>query len=47
MIVVGAKPMKTEKEKQETKAIDWQEFSQNLVAQATSILTVWVLATRL
>ena len=47
MIVVGAKPIKTEKEKQETKALDWQEFSQNLMSQATAILTVWVLATKL
>jgi protein involved in polysaccharide export with SLBB domain len=45
MIVVAAKPPKVAKEKGEK--IDWIQFSQNLVAQATSVLTVWTLATRL
>jgi len=47
MVVVGAKPVKTEKERQERKDIDWQGFSQNLIAQVTSVLTVWTLATKL
>ena len=45
MIVVAAKPVKEAKEKGE--GIDWIQFSQNLVAQATSVLTVWTLATKL
>ena len=45
MIVVGSKP---EKEgKKDRKEIDWQAFTQNLVAQATSLLTVYTLATKL
>jgi protein involved in polysaccharide export with SLBB domain len=44
-IVVAAK---AEKEaKKERKDVDWQAFSQNIIAQATSVLTVWTLATRL
>jgi len=47
MVVVGAKPVKTEKEKAERKEMDWQAFSQNLIAQVTSVLTVYTLATKL
>lgn len=47
MVVVGAKPVKTEKEKKNREDIDWQGFSQNLIAQVTSVLTVWTLATKL
>ena len=47
MVVVGAKPEKTEKEKREQQDMDWQAFSQNLIAQVTSVLTVWTLATKL
>jgi len=47
MVVVGAKPEKTEKEKREKQDMDWQAFSQNLIAQVTSVLTVWTLATKL
>lgn len=47
MIVVGSKPVKTEKEKKNREDIDWQAFSQNLIAQVTSVLTVWTLATKL
>lgn len=43
-IVVGEK---SEKKKKEREDLDWQGFSQNLIAQATSVLTVWTLATRL
>jgi len=46
MVVVGAKPEKT-KEQKERQDIDWQGFSQNLIAQVTSVLTVWTLATKL
>lgn len=49
MVVVGAKPVKEEKEKQEKQQsdFDWQEFSGNFMAQITSLLTVVVLATQL
>ena len=49
MVVVGAKPVKEEKEKKEKQQsdFDWQEFSGNLMAQITSLLTVVVLATQL
>ena len=43
-IVVGGK---TEKEKKEREDLDWQAFSQNLIAQLTSVLTVYTLATKL
>ena len=43
-IVVGEKPERLQKQKEE---IDWEAFSQNLVAQLTSLLTVITLATRL
>lgn len=44
-IVVAAKPEKPVGEEREK--IDWVQFSQNIIAQATSVLTVWTLATRL
>lgn len=44
MIVVGEKPEKLQKQKEE---IDWGAFSQNLIAQVTSLLTVITLATKL
>ena len=49
MVVVGAKPVKEEKEKKEKQQsdFDWQEFSGNFMAQITSLLTVVVLATQL
>ena len=49
MVVVGAKPVKEEKEKNKKQQsdFDWQEFSGNLMAQITSLLTVVVLATQL
>ena len=49
MVVVGAKPVKEEKEKRERNRsdFDWQEFSGQFMAQATSVLTVIVLATQL
>lgn len=47
MVVVGGKPEKKEREKKDLSEIDWQEFSMNLVAQVTSILTVVTLATKL
>ena len=49
MVVVGAKPVKEEKDKQEKQQsdFDWQEFSGNFMAQITSLLTVVVLATQL
>ena len=49
MVVVGKKPAKKEKEKKEKQQsdFDWQEFSGNLMAQVTSLLTVVVLATQL
>jgi len=43
-IIVGKK---SEKKKKEREDLDWQGFSQNLIAQVTSVLTVWTLATRL
>ena len=43
-IIVGEK---SEKKKKEREDLDWQGFSQNLIAQVTSVLTVWTLATRL
>ena len=43
-IIVGEKPERLQKEKEE---IDWEAFSQNLIAQVTSLLTVVVLATQL
>jgi len=47
MVVVGAKPEKTEKQKKDREDIDWVAFSQNLIAQVTSVLTVYTLAMRL
>ena len=49
MVVVGAKPVKEEKEKKDKQQsdFDWQEFSGNFMAQVTSLLTVVVLATQL
>lgn len=47
MVVVGSKPPKEEREKKDLAEVDWQEFSMNLVAQVTSILTVVTLATKL
>jgi protein involved in polysaccharide export with SLBB domain len=47
MVVVGAKPVKEEKEKRDREDFNWQEFSANLMAQTTSILSIYVLATRL
>ena len=49
MVVVGAKPVKEEKEKNKKQQsdFDWQEFSGNFMAQITSLLTVVVLATQL
>jgi hypothetical protein len=47
MVVVGARPVKEEKEKREREDFNWQEFSANLMAQTTSILSIYVLATRL
>lgn len=44
MIVVGEKPERLQKQKEE---IDWGAFSQNLIAQVTSLLTVITLATKL
>jgi len=41
---VGEKPKRHQKQKEE---IDWGAFSQNLVAQATALLTVITLATKL
>jgi len=41
---VGEKPERLQKQKEE---IDWQAFSQNLIAQVTSLLTVITLATKL
>ena len=47
MVVVGAKRVKEEKNKKQQSDFDWQEFSGNLTAQITSLLTVVVLATQL
>ncbi|MDA9192527.1 SLBB domain-containing protein, partial [Schleiferiaceae bacterium] len=48
VVVVGAKPVKEETEKnREREDFNWQEFSANLMAQTTSILSIYVLATRL
>ena len=49
MIVVGTKPAKKEKEKKNKQQsdFDWQEFSGNLMAQISSLLSVVVLATQL
>ena len=48
MVVVGSKPVKEEKEgRREREDFKWQEFSANLMAQTTSILSIYVLATRL
>ena len=49
MVVVGSKPVKEEKEKKDKQQsdFDWQEFTGNLMAQVTSLLTVVVLATQL
>ena len=48
MVVVGAKPVKEEKEgRREREDFNWQEFSANLMAQTSSLLTIYVLATRL
>jgi len=44
MIVVGEKPERLQKEKEE---IDWGALTQNLISQATALLTVVTLATRL
>ena len=40
MVVVGAKPVKEEKEKQKKQQsdFDWQEFSGNFMAQITSLI---------
>ena len=38
---------KREKKKKEREDMDWQGIAQNLIAQATSVLTVWTLATKL
>ena len=38
---------KSEKKKKEREDMDWQAFAQNIIAQATSVLTVWTLATKL
>ena len=47
-VVVGSKPPKKEKEpRREREDFNWQEFSANLMAQTTSILSIYVLATRL
>ena len=49
-VVVGAKPVKEKKDKEprrEREDFNWQEFSANLMAQTTSILSIYVLATRL
>jgi protein involved in polysaccharide export with SLBB domain len=46
-VIVGGKPAKEEREKKDWAEVDWQEFSMNLVAQVTSVLTVITLATRL
>jgi protein involved in polysaccharide export with SLBB domain len=47
-VVVGGKPPKKEKEpRREREDFNWQEFSANLMAQTTSILSIYVLATRL
>ena len=43
-IVVGEKPERLQKQKEE---IDWEAFTQNLIAQVTSLLTVVTLATKL
>ena len=47
MVVVGAKPVKEEKEKRQREEFNWQEFSANIMAQTTSIFSLYVLATRL
>jgi protein involved in polysaccharide export with SLBB domain len=47
MVVVGAKPKKEEKEKRKREEFNWQEFSANIMAQTTSIFSLYVLATRL
>ena len=47
MVVVGGKPTKEEREKKGWKEVDWEEFSMNLIAQVTSVLTVVTLATKL
>jgi protein involved in polysaccharide export with SLBB domain len=48
MVVVGSKPEKEKKEpRRERQDFNWQEFSANLMAQTTSILSIYVLATRL
>lgn len=47
-IVVGSKPVREKEKKERTRSdFDWQEFSANLMAQTTSILSIYVLATRL
>ena len=43
-IIVGEKPERLQKQKEE---IDWEAFTQNLIAQVTSLLTVVTLATKL
>ena len=47
MVVVGAKPVKEVKEKRQREEFNWQEFSANIMAQTTSIFSLYVLATRL
>ena len=49
MVVVGAKPVKEEKDKQEKQQsdFDWQEFSGNLLSQISAVFTVVVLANQL
>jgi len=46
MVIVGAKPVKEKKDRQR-EDFDWQEFSANIMAQTTSIFSLYVLATRL
>ncbi len=49
MVVVGAKPVKEEKEKRDrlNSDFDWQEFSGNLLSQISAVFTVVVLANQL
>ena len=50
MVVVGAKPVKEEKEKRGERFnsdFDWQEFSGNLLSQISAVFTVVVLANQL
>jgi len=49
MVVVGAKPVKEEKDKRDrfNSDFDWQEFSGNLLSQISAVFTVVVLANQL